>query len=90
MVCWKKNMVYWEKNVDVFFGLFVEKEVLLIVNDEELDFDGEIKVMKLGRIIGVIIGDLMDDSLIVRVDMFFLFRGYIVFFNCYVVENIIE
>lgn len=46
--------------------------------------------MKLGRIIGIIFGDLMDDSLIVRVDMFFLFRGYIVFFNCYVVENIIE
>lgn len=47
------------------------------------------KVMKLGRIIGIIIGDFKDDSLMFRVEMFFMLRGFIVFYNCYVVENIL-
>lgn len=83
-------MAYWKKNEDVSFGLFVEKEALPIVNDEELDFDGETKVTKSGRTTGTTIGDLTDDSLTVRVDTSFLSRGYIAFFNCYAVENITE
>ncbi|XP_052694674.1 uncharacterized protein LOC128172972 [Crassostrea angulata] len=67
-----------------------EKEALPIVNDEELDFDGETKVTKSGRTTGTTIGDLTDDSLTVRVDTSFLSRGYIAFFNCYAVENITE
>lgn len=101
----RKKMVYWgkkygllekkiwfigEKNKDVSFGLFAEKEALPIVNDEELNFDGETKVTKSGRTTGTTVGDLTDDSLTVRVDTSFLSRGYIAFFNCYAVENITE
>lgn len=67
-----------------------EKEALPILNDEELNFDGETKVTKSGRTTGTTIGDLTDDSLTVRVDTSFLSRGYIAFFNCYAVENITE
>lgn len=85
-----KNGLLGEQNEDVYFGLFAEKEALPIVNDEELDFDGETKVTKSGRTTGTTVGDLTDDSLTVRVDTSFLSRGYIAFFNCYAVENITE
>lgn len=86
----KKIWFIGEKNKDVSFGLFAEKEALPIVNDEELNFDGETKVTKSGRTTGTTVGDLTDDSLTVRVDTSFLSRGYIAFFNCYAVENITE
>lgn len=47
-----KNMAYLGKNKDVSFGFFAEKEALPILNDEELDFNGETKVTKSGRTTG--------------------------------------
>lgn len=73
-----------------FLPVFAEKEALPIVNDKDLNFDGETKVTKSGRTTGTTIGDLTDDSLTVRVDTSFLSRGYIAFFNCYAVEDITE
>lgn len=54
-------------------------------------FDGKMKVMKLGRIMEIIYGEFIDDSLLIKVlvDMFCLFKGYIYFFNCYVIKNIV-
>lgn len=44
-------------------------------------------VIKIGWIIGIIVGVLKNNIFLVRVNKLFLFRGYFVFFNCYVIEN---
>lgn len=54
-----------------------------------MTFDGETKVTKSGRTTGTTIGDLKDDSLTFRVETFFMSRGFIAFYNCYAVENIL-
>lgn len=50
-------------------------------------FFGIVKVIKIGRIIGIMIGNLKNNVLIVRVGKLFVLRGYFIFFNCYEIGN---
>lgn len=47
-------------------------------------------VIKIGRIIGIIFGCFQYYVFLVKVDKLFFFRGYFVFFNCYVIGNMNE
>lgn len=77
------------KNDICVFELLVGKEILKVVKKDDLNIEKDI-VIKIGRIMGKIKGCFMDDSFIVKVDRLFLLRGYFVFFNCYVIEDIFD
>lgn len=51
-------------------------------------FNGD-KVLKKGRIMGIIIGCLVDNSFLFWINKFFLLKGCFCFYNCYVIENYI-
>lgn len=68
---------------------FVGKEILFVVKEDDLIFNGD-KVIKKGRIMGIIIGYLVDNSFLVWINKFFLLKGCFCFCNCYVIENNIE
>lgn len=52
-------------------------------------FIGIVKVIKIGRIIGIIIGNLKNNVLIVRVIVgeLLVLGSYFIFFNCYEIGN---
>lgn len=57
------------------------------MSDDVLDFNGEIKVMKFGRGLGKIFGYFKYDGFVLKIVLIDLGR-YLIFFNCYVVEDI--
>lgn len=69
-----------------FFSLG-EMEILQVVSDDVLDFNGEIKVMKFGRGSGKTFGYLKHDGLALKIASTDSGR-YLTFFNCYAVEDI--
>lgn len=60
--------------------LLVGKEILIFVEEGDLIFENDI-VIKRGKIIGIIYGYIINDSLVIEMD------GYI-YKNCYGIENI--
>lgn len=64
-----------------------EKEVLAVAKDEDLSYEGDVTVTKLGRTTGKTYGDLTDNSLTVKVDRSSRSKQYMTFYNCYAIEN---
>lgn len=60
---------------------FVEKEILIVVNFDVLIFEEEMKVIKIGNILGIIEGILKGNILLVKVKEF-------IFKNVFSVEDI--
>lgn len=65
---------------------FAGKEILPVVKEDDLTFDGD-RVTKKGRTTGTTIGYLVDNSLSVRINKSFPSKGCFCFCNCYAIEN---
>lgn len=72
----------------MFFDL-VEIDILFVVKEEDLIFDRD-RVIKMGRIMWIMIGYLVDNSFLCWIDKFLLLRECFCFFNCFVIENEID
>lgn len=70
--------------------MFAETEILTVITEDELTFQGDVMVMKRGSTSGTTLGRLKDNSFSFKVDESVSSKGYFTFFNCYAIEDINE
>lgn len=61
-----------------------EKEILPVATDLDLTFDGTMKAIKTGRTTGKTVGDLLNNTLSIRVNTP---NGSFAFYNCYAIGD---
>lgn len=67
--------------------MIVDKELLFVVNEDDLSIGENINVMKKGSIMGIIYGDLLDCFFFIRINEYFFFFCFFSMENVYFVGN---